>query len=184
MHFWSFFVLVYGTERVTVHPPPMKVWDQVFLLIRPLPILKTWCHQLKVGWTILKSFQNDRHWNLEITFCAITSKAVRVTILMSIDMFLGARNSIMPIKNIFVLWKINKLQVKRISRAFSVIFVCYSMGQIGLMCTLHSMKGWDQVFFAHKTSPNIKSRCHLIQVGWTTYFGHQLKVGWTILRPF
>ena len=68
----------------------------------------------------------------------LSSKAVRVTILMSIDMFLGARNSIMPIKDIFVLWEINKQQVKRISRAFSVIFVCYSMGQIGLMCTLHS----------------------------------------------
>ena len=52
----------------------------------------------------------------------ISSKAVRVTILMSIHMFLGARNSIMPIKNIFVLWKINKQLFKRIFRAFSVIF--------------------------------------------------------------
>ena len=30
VHFRSFFVLVHGTERVTVHPPPMKVRDQVF----------------------------------------------------------------------------------------------------------------------------------------------------------
>ena len=37
-------------------------------------------------------------------------------------MFLGARNSIMPIKNVSVLWKIYKQLFKRIFRAFSVIF--------------------------------------------------------------
>ena len=52
----------------------------------------------------------------------LSSKAVRATILMSIHMFLGARNSIMQIKNISVLWKVNKQLFKRIFRAFSVIF--------------------------------------------------------------
>ena len=50
----------------------------------------------------------------------LSSKAVRVTKLESIHMFLGARNSIMQIKNISVLWKINKQLFKRIFRAFSV----------------------------------------------------------------
>ena len=40
MHFRSFFVLVHGPDRVTVHPPPMKVLDQVFLLVRPPLISK------------------------------------------------------------------------------------------------------------------------------------------------
>ena len=40
MHFRSFFVLVHGPDRVTVHPPPMKVWDQVFLLVKPPLISK------------------------------------------------------------------------------------------------------------------------------------------------
>ena len=52
----------------------------------------------------------------------LSSKEVRVTILMSIHMFLWARNLIMPIKNISVLWKINKQLFKRIFRAFSFIF--------------------------------------------------------------
>ena len=38
--FLSFFVLVHGSGRVTVHPPPMKVRDKVFLLIIPPPISK------------------------------------------------------------------------------------------------------------------------------------------------
>ena len=41
---------------------------------------------------------------------------------MSIHMLLGAMNLVMPIKNVFVLWKINKQLFKRIFRAFSVIF--------------------------------------------------------------
>ena len=40
VHFRSFFVLFHGPERVTVHPPPMKDLDQVFLLIRPSPTSK------------------------------------------------------------------------------------------------------------------------------------------------
>ena len=54
----------------------------------------------------------------------LSSKAVRVTKLESIHMFLGAWNSIMPIRNVSVLWKINKQLFKRIFRAFSVIFLC------------------------------------------------------------
>ena len=40
-------------------------------------------------------------------------------------MFLGAMNSIMPIKNVSDLWEIYKQLFKRISRAFSVFF-CFS----------------------------------------------------------
>ena len=36
VHFRSFFVLVHGPERVTVHPPPMR--PSLFLFIRPPPI--------------------------------------------------------------------------------------------------------------------------------------------------
>ena len=36
VHFRSFFVLVHGSQRVT----PMKIWDQVLLLIRPPLISK------------------------------------------------------------------------------------------------------------------------------------------------
>ena len=38
-------------------------------------------------------------------------------------MILGAKNSIMPIKNVSVLWKIYKQLFKRIFWSFSVIFV-------------------------------------------------------------
>ena len=73
VHFRSFFVLVHGSQRVTVHPPPMKVWDQVFLAHKTSPNIKSQCHQIKVGLTTcFRPFQNGRHWNLEITFCAIT----------------------------------------------------------------------------------------------------------------
>ena len=49
--------------------------------------------------------------------------AVRVTKLEAIHMFLGARNSIMPIKNVSVLWKINKQLFKRIFVHFRSFFV-------------------------------------------------------------
>ena len=54
----------------------------------------------------------------------LSSKAVRVTKLVSMHMFLGVRNSIMPIGNVYVLWKIYKQLFKRIFCAFSVIFLC------------------------------------------------------------
>ena len=53
----------------------------------------------------------------------LSSKAVRATKLVSMHMFLGVRNSIMPIKNVSVLWKMYKQLFKRIFHAFSVIFL-------------------------------------------------------------
>ena len=53
----------------------------------------------------------------------LSSKVVIVTKLVSIHKFLGARNSIMPIKNVFVMRKIYKQLFKRIFRAFSSFFV-------------------------------------------------------------
>ena len=62
--------------------------------------------------------------NIDILCHNLSSKAVRVTHMVSIHMFLGARISIMPMKNVSVLWKIYKQLFKRIFRAFSVIFLC------------------------------------------------------------
>ena len=74
-----------------------------------------------------------------------------------------------PIKNISVLWKINKQLFKRIFRAFSPIF-CVSPWDRWGYCAPSTHESLRPIFLAHKTSPNIKSRCHQIQVGWTTYF--------------
>ena len=40
VHFLSFLVLVHVSEKVTVHPPPVKVRDKVFLLVIPPPLSK------------------------------------------------------------------------------------------------------------------------------------------------
>ena len=84
---------------------------------KSMPSKKSWD-----GLPVLGHFQNGRHRNLEITFCAITSKAVRVTKLVSMYMFLGVRSPILPIKHVSVLWKIYKQLFQRIFRAFLVIF--------------------------------------------------------------
>ena len=96
-------------------------------------------------------------------------KAVRVTKLVSMHMFLGVRNSIMPIKNVSVFWKIYKPLFKRIFRTFLVIF-CVSLWDREGYCAPSTHESLRPIFLAHKTSPNIKSRCHQIQVGCTTYF--------------
>ena len=56
----------------------------------------------------------------------LSSKAVRVTQLVSIHMFLGERNLIMPVKNISVLRIIDKQLNKRICRVLSVFFVYFN----------------------------------------------------------
>ena len=99
----------------------------------------------------------------------LCSKAVDVTKLVSIHMFLEVRNLIMPIKNVSVLWEIYKQLLKRIFRAFSVIF-CVSPWVREGYCAPPTYDSLRQSFFAHYTSPNIKSRCHQIKVGWSTYF--------------
>ena len=140
-----------------------KSKTKFFLFLGPPPISK-------VGWTTyFRPFQNGRHWNLEIMFCAIY-KAVRVTKLLSIHMFLRVRNSTMPIKNVSLLWKINKQLFKRIFRAFSVIFCVSPCAREGY-CAASTHESLRPSFFCSLDLPNIKSQCHQILVGWTTYFG-------------
>ena len=78
----------------------------------------------------------------------LSSAAVRVTKLVSMYMFLGVRNPILPIKNVSVSWKIYKQLFKRIFRAFLNIFVLVHGTE---RVTVHPppLKVRDQVFFAH-----------------------------------
>ena len=128
----------------TLPPPPGQSETKFFLLLgfppppryqKSMPSVKSW-----VGLPVLGHFQNGRHRNPETTCSGpfskwppsksgnhvlchnLSSAAVRVTQLVSMHMFLGVRNSIMPIKNVSVLWKISKQLFKRIFRAFSAIF--------------------------------------------------------------
>ena len=67
--------VVHGPDRVTVHPPPPRtVWDQVFFCSLDLPRYQK-SMPSKKSWDelpVLGHFQNGRHRNLEISFCAIT----------------------------------------------------------------------------------------------------------------
>ena len=114
--------LVHGPDRVTVHPP-RTVWDQVFLLLGPPPISKVDAIKKKLGWTTcfgpFSQWPPSKYGN-HVLCHNMSSEAVRVTKL--VHMFLGARNSNMPIKNVSVLWKTFKQLFTRIFRAFSVIF--------------------------------------------------------------
>ena len=67
--------IVHGPDRVTVHPPPPPGQSETkfFLLLGHLPISKVDAIQKSWdGLPVLGYFQNGRHHNLEITFCAIT----------------------------------------------------------------------------------------------------------------
>ena len=95
-------------------PPPQDSLRPSFFAPWTSPDIKSRCHQKRVGIDYLF---------FAIFLCHnLSSKAVRVTKLVSIHMFLGARNLSMPIKNVSVLWKIYKQLFKPIFRAFSVIF--------------------------------------------------------------
>ena len=75
----------------------------------------------------------------------------------------------MPIKDVSVLWKIYRKLFKRIFRAFLVIFRVSLWDREGY-CAPSTYESLRPSFFAPSTSPNIKSRCHQIKVGSTTYF--------------
>ena len=106
-------------------PPPGQSETKFFLLLGPPPISKVDAIKKKLGWTTcfgpFSKWPPSKSGN-HVLCHNLSSKAVRVTKLMSMHMFLGVRNSIMPIKNVSVLWKIYKQLFKRIFRAFSVIF--------------------------------------------------------------
>ena len=66
--------VVHGPDRVTVHPPPQDSLRPSFYCSldlpryqKSMPSKKSWD-----GLPVLGHFQNGRHRNLEITFCAIT----------------------------------------------------------------------------------------------------------------
>ena len=107
-------------------PPPRTVRDQVFLLLGPPPISKVDAINKKLEWTTcFGPFSKWPPWKCgnHVLCHNLSSNAVRVTKLVSIHMFFGARNSIMQIKNVSVLWKIYKQLIKRIFVHFRSSFV-------------------------------------------------------------
>ena len=106
-------------------PPPRTVWNQVFIVHWTSPDIKSRCHQKKLGWTTcfgpFSKWPPSKSGN-HLLCHNLSSKAVRVTKLVSMYMLLGVRNPILPIKNVSVLWKIYKQLFQRIFRAFLVIF--------------------------------------------------------------
>ena len=66
-------LLVHGPDRVTVHPPQDSLRPSFYCSLdlpgyqKSMPSKKSWD-----GLPVLGHFQNGRHRNLEITFCAIT----------------------------------------------------------------------------------------------------------------
>ena len=152
-------------DRVTVHPPPPSGRSETkFLLFlgppryqNSMPSKKSWD-----GLPVSGHFQNgppSKSGN-HVLCHNLSSKEVRVTKLVSMHMFLGVRNSIMPIKNVSVLWKIYKQLFKRIFRAFSIIF-CVSPWDREGYCAPSTYESLKPSFFA---------RCHQIKIGWSTYF--------------
>ena len=118
--------VVHGPDRVTVHPPPPGQSETKFLLfIGPPRISKVDAIKKKLGWTTcfgpFSKWPPSKSGN-HLLCHNLSSKAVRVTKLVSMYMFLGVRNPILPIKNVSVLWKIYKQLFQRIFRAFLVIF--------------------------------------------------------------
>ena len=65
--------VVHGPDRVTVHPPQDSLRPSFYCSLdlpgyqKSMPSKKSWD-----GLPVLGHFQNGRHRNLEITFCAIT----------------------------------------------------------------------------------------------------------------
>ena len=65
--------IVHGPDRVTVHPPQDSLRPNFYCSLdlpryqKSMPSKKSWD-----GLPVLGHFQNGRHQNLEITFCAIT----------------------------------------------------------------------------------------------------------------
>ena len=106
----------------TPPPPPGQSENKFLLFLGPPPISKVDAIKKKLGWTTcfgpFSKWPPSKSGN-HVLCHNLSSKAVRVTKLVSMHMFLGVRNSIMPIKNVSVLWKIYKPLFKRY---FSYIF--------------------------------------------------------------
>ena len=104
---------------------PGQSETKFFLFLVPPPISKVDAIKTKLGWSTcfgpFSKWPTSKYGN-HVLCHNLSSKAVRVTKLVSMHMFLGVRNSIMPIKNVSVLWKIYNQLFKRIFRAFSFIF--------------------------------------------------------------
>ena len=82
----------------------------------------------------------------------LSSKAVRVTKLVSMHMFLWVRNSIMPIKFFSVSWKIYKQLFKRFFRAFLVIFCVSPWAREGY-CAPFTYESLEPSFFCSLDLP-------------------------------
>ena len=83
-------------------PPPGQSETKFLLFLGPPPISKVNAIKKKLGWTTC--FRPFSKWppsksGNHVLCHNLSSKAVRVTKLVSMHMFLGVRNSIMPIKN-------------------------------------------------------------------------------------
>ena len=109
-----------------MHPPPPGQSETKFLLfIGPPRISKVDAIKKKLEWTTcfgpFSKWPPSKSGN-HLLCHNLSFKAVSVTKLVSMYMFLGVRNPILPIKNVSVLWKIYKQLFQRIFRAFLVIF--------------------------------------------------------------
>ena len=149
-------IIVHGPDRVTVHPPPLGQSETKFLLfLGPLPISKVDAIKKKLGWTTcfgpFSKWPPSKSGN-HVLCHNLSSKAVRVTKLVSMHIFLGVRNSIMLIKNVSVLWTIYKPLFKRIFRTFLVNF-CVSLWDRKGYCAPSTHESLRPIFLAHKTSP-------------------------------
>ena len=147
-------ILVHGPDRVTVHPPPLPPGQsetKFLLFIGPPRISKVDAIKKKLGWTTcfgpFSKWPPSKSGN-HLLCHNLSSKAVRVTKLVSMYMFLGVRNPILPIKNVSVLWKMYKQLFQRIFRAFFVIF-CVSPWDREGYCAPSTFESLKPSFYAH-----------------------------------
>ena len=136
----------------TPPPPPQdSLRPSFFLLLGPPPISKVDAIKKKLGWTTcfgpFSKWPPSKSGN-HVLCHNLSSAAVRVTKLVSMYMFLGVRNPILPIKNVSVLWKIYKQLFKRIFRAFLNIF-CVSPWDRKGYCAPSTFESLRPSFFAH-----------------------------------
>ena len=136
-------------------PPPGQSETKFLLFLGPPPISKVDAIKKKLGWTTC--FEPFSKWppsksGNHVLCHNLSSRAVRVTKLVSMHMFLGVRNSIMPIKNVSVLWKIYKPLFKRIFRTFLVIF-CVSLWDREGYCAPSTYESLRPSFFCSLDLP-------------------------------
>ena len=146
-------VIFHGPDRVIVHTPfpPGQSETKFVLFLGSPPISKADAIKKKLGWTTcfgpFSKWPPSKSGN-HVLCHNVSSKAVRVTKLVSMHMFFGVKNLIMPIENVSVLWKIYKQLFKRIFRAFSVIF-CVSLWDRKGYCAPSIYESLRPSFFAH-----------------------------------